>query len=91
MGLTIKSLVYPLALSCLFAVGSALATPVYPDDIPEPGPDSQSLEDKRRFTRELMKTAPLPIDKPTTVPELADPLALGRGTGLNVFGGRCTT
>jgi hypothetical protein len=34
---------------------------------------------------ELMKTAPLPTDKPTTVSELADPLALGSDTGLNVF------
>lgn len=87
MGLSIKSLVYPLALPCLLVGVSALATPVYPDDSPEPGPDSQTLEDKRSFTMRLMKTAPLPTDKPTTVPELGDPLALGRDTGFNVFDG----
>jgi hypothetical protein len=76
-----------LALPCLLAGACAQATPVYPDDIPQPGPDSQSIEDRRRFTMELMKTAPLPIDKPSTIPELADPLAMGRNTGLNVFDG----
>lgn len=88
LGSTIKSLAYALALPCLVCSVSVAATPVYPDDVPEPGPDSESLDDRRRFTMRLMENAALPLDRPVTVPELADPMALGRDTGLSIFDGR---
>lgn len=84
-GSAIKTLACALALPCLLGAVSVSATPVYPDNMPKPGPDSESLEDRRRFTMQLMETAALPLDKPITVPELADPMAMGRDTGLTVF------
>ena len=84
-GYRLKMLASALVLPCLMYGATAYATPVYPDDRPEPGPDSQSLEDRRRFTMQLMETEALPLDKPVTVPELADPMGMGRDTGLAIF------
>lgn len=79
------SLAVSLALPWLLTVVSASATPVYPGDLPAPGPDSPTLEDKRRYTMRLMSAGPLPQQTATAVPELTDPMALGHDTGLKIF------
>ena len=83
--LTANTVLPAAVLSCLLTITQSLATPIYPDDVPQPGLSSLSLEDKRRFTKRLMQTAPLSSDKPSAISELADPLALGHKTGFSML------
>jgi len=72
-------------LLCLPIGVPATATPVYPGGVVV-SPDSKSLEDRRRFTIQLMHVAPLPTDQPVSAPELANPLHLDREIALRTFG-----
>jgi len=86
VGLIINPLACAAALLCLLTCLPAAATPIFPGDAVG-GPDSKKLEDRRRFTMQLMQVAPLPTDQPVAAPELANPLHLDREIALRTFGG----
>jgi len=86
VGLIINSLAGAVALLYLLLTVPAAATPIFPEDVVV-SPDSGSLEDRRRYTMQLMKVAPLPTDQPVSAPELANPLHMDRDITLRTFGG----
>lgn len=63
----------------------AAATPIYPEDRAT-SPDSTSLEERRRYTMQLMQAAPFPTDYPVSARELTNPLDMDGEIVLQTFG-----